>query len=71
MKNSEFKVGDNIIVQGNREKIAEIENVFTETGRTATYFKVYFLGADLKGTGYDGGWYGCIDDYEMYGTFEN
>lgn len=41
-----------------------------ETGRTATYFKVDFSNEEsLKGTVYDGGEYGCLDDFENYGTW--
>ena len=42
----------------------------TPTGRTATYFTVDFSGEpQLKGTAYDGGCYGCLDEYECYGKW--
>lgn len=42
----------------------------TATGRTGTYFTVDFSGEpSLKGTAYDGGHYGCLDDFECYGTW--
>lgn len=40
------------------------------TGRTGTYFTVDFSNEpSLKGTPYDGGSYGCLDDFECYGTW--
>lgn len=103
MKNKDFKVNDNIIVQGYKGKIIEIINclqyeisyngkpvhngltVMTNeaaqktiangytlipTGKTATYFKVKFNdNENIKNTVYDNGTYGCLDDYEMYGTY--
>lgn len=42
----------------------------TPTGRNGTYFTVDFSGEpSLKGTAYDGGCYGCLDDFECYGTW--
>lgn len=42
----------------------------TPTGRTGTYFTVDFSNEpSLKGTPYDGGCYGCLDDFECYGTW--
>jgi len=101
MKNKEFKLGDHILVQGNRGTVESITNMveynakydgkdlrnyvlsdeqannmlikgyeLTATGRTATYFKVNFDSEELlKNTGYNHGTYGCIDEYEMYGTW--
>lgn len=41
------------------------------TGRTATYFDVDFSNdSRVKGTPYDHGCYGCVDEYENYGTWE-
>lgn len=40
------------------------------TGRTATYFTVSFETEEsLKGTSYDGGTYGCLDEFGDYGTW--
>lgn len=103
MKNKDFKINDNIIVQGYKGKILEITNclqyeilydgkpvyngltvvteetakemvsrgyTLTPTGETATYFKVKFNDTEnVKNTAYDGGTYGCLDKYEMYGTY--
>lgn len=40
------------------------------TGRTATYFTVCFDDNDeLKNSSYNHGTFGCLDDFENYGTF--
>lgn len=45
--------------------------ILIETGRTATYFTVDFESEkQLKNTAYDHGCYGCIDEYENYGTWD-
>lgn len=49
-----------------------ISNGYTliPTGETATYFKVKFNDTeDIKNTVYDNATYGCLDKYEMYGTY--
>lgn len=101
MKNSEFKVGSHILVQGNRgivenitrckeydatltglcrdtyvltdenyKKMAEDWKGLKPTGRTATYFTVSFDTEDrLKNTTYNHGTYGCLDEFENYGTW--
>lgn len=101
MKNKHFKVGDHILVYGNKGIVKEIYNckeykveykttyvdttcysdenikhmiakgyTVTPTGRTATYFKVKFLSeTGLENTAYDNGEYGCLDEYESYGTW--
>lgn len=103
MKNKDFRINDNIIVQGYRGKIINITNcieykisynneiigngltvltienaeetikkgyTLTPTGRTATYFQVKFNDdEDIKNTAYDSGTYGCIDDFECFGTY--
>ena len=102
MKNKDFRIGDNILVCGNKGIIAEINNfceyyieyngkpvndgktfltdedaietikngyTLKPTGKTATYFKVNFIEESLKNTCYDGGFYGCLDEFENYGTW--
>lgn len=101
MRNSEFKIGDHILVVGNRGIVKDIckckevkygfngkncgvqtmtdENIadiiekgysVEYTGRTATYFTVSFdTEESLKNTAYDNGTYGCIDDFENFGTW--
>ena len=100
MKNSEFKVGSHILVQGHKGIVEEITRqkeckyfykgkegetvclednqiedmiqrgfVVEETGRTRTLFKIEFVD-ELKHWGqYNHGTYGCLDDYEEYGTW--
>ena len=103
MKNSEFKIGSHIMVQGYKGVVEEIytykeykvdfegkilgnglelvdddnaENMkakgynLVPTGRTGTYFKVSFKDEEnIKDTVYDNGTYGCIDDFEEFGTW--
>ena len=103
MKNKDFKINDNIIVQNYKGKITNIinckqyeisyngekvnngltvltdtaarktiENGYTlkPTGKTATYFTVKFNdNEDIKHTVYDNAVYGCLDEFETYGTY--
>lgn len=99
MNNKNFKVGDHILVQGNKGVVEELcyskeykcKNLFSgtkiltdetkenliakgyelePTGRTHTSFKVDFKNEEsLKNTTFNHGWYGCLDEFEMYGIW--
>lgn len=55
------------------EEAKELENkgyTLVETGRTATYFTISFdTDEGLKNTSYNHGSYGCLDEFENYGTW--
>lgn len=59
-----------ILSDENVKAMLQKEYALKSTGRTATYFIVSFNNEEsLKNTAYNGGCYGCLDEYEEYGTW--
>lgn len=62
-----IKVGDTVIVQGNKGRVEEVNHIRNSNGEPATYIKVDFAGCYLENYGqYNHGWYGCLDEYFNY-----
>ena len=64
---------DRKLLYTKEEAEEKLKNGYTliATGRTATYFKLDFSNEkQLKNTVYDHSYYGCVDDYENYDTWE-
>lgn len=59
-----------ILSDANAEETIAKGYTLIPTGRTATYFTVSFENEpSLKKTSYNGGSYGCLDEFENYGTW--